>query len=375
MRRCKDCQPKSKASAMSSTLVSPSQRELEDQAPHSRNGDDARRRGEIDLLIVDDHRAARYSVWALLSWKRDIRITGTASSSAEALTLAKRRRPHACLISATLGQGEALTLASRMKHLIDPPRVLIFADAVDHHLACAATVAGADGVLCRYADPEEQAGVVRRVASGEQQFPSLQPAEIHALLDQVEDRDRAIVAMLLEHTPPDHIAGVLGISARSLELRRQDILKRLGPTCGVDDRRQDGGDHRDRVATADSRDTRQSNETGRPERKILPTSDHQMPRLKDGLAEGAQPPDLPDGEHPESSPRAESRPQPPTSPASGLRSRAGLRSLAALGKRLTMSQPSRHTRYELTWFEIAILGLVGIGLLCVVALCVAIALQ
>jgi two-component system response regulator DesR len=213
---------------MSSTLISPSQRELEGQAPNSRIGDDARRRGEIALLIVDDHRAARYSVWALLSWKRDIRVTGTANGSAEALTLAKRRRPDACLISATLGQGEALTLASRMKHLIDPPRVLIFADAVDQHLACAATVAGADGVLCRYADPEEQAGVIRRAASGEQQFPSLQPTEIHALLDQVEDGDRAIVAMLIEHTHPDHIAGLLGISARSLELRRQGILKRSG---------------------------------------------------------------------------------------------------------------------------------------------------
>jgi cytochrome oxidase assembly protein ShyY1 len=40
-----------------------------------------------------------------------------------------------------------------------------------------------------------------------------------------------------------------------------------------------------------------------------------------------------------------------------------------------MPQPFRHTRYGLTWFEIAILGLLGIGLLCVVALCVAIALQ
>ena len=100
-----------------------------------------------------------------------------------------------------------------------------------------------------------------------------------------------------------------------------------------------------------------------------------MPRLNDGLAEGAQPPDLSDGEHPELSSPTESRPQTQTSPAPGHRSRAGLGSLAPLGKRLTMSQPSRHTRYELTWFEIAILGLLGIGLLCVVALCVAIALQ
>jgi DNA-binding NarL/FixJ family response regulator len=120
-----------------------------------------------------------------------------------------------------------LTLASAMKRLIDPPRVLIFADVVDQQLACAARLAGADGVLCRYADPEEQVAVVRRATSGRQQFPDLQAGEIDALLNQVEDCDRAIVAMLLEHTPPDHIADLLGLSARSLELRRKGILKRL----------------------------------------------------------------------------------------------------------------------------------------------------
>ena len=243
---------------MSSTLISPSRRELEGQAPDSRNRDDAPCRSEIGLLIVDDHRAARYSLWALLRWEQGIRVSGTANSSAVALTLAKRRRPRACLISATLGQGEALTLASRMKRLIDPPRVLIFADAVDQHLAGAATIAGADGVLWRYADPEEQVCVVRRAAAGKQQFPDLQPLEIHVLLDQVEDRDRAIVAMLLEHTHPDDIASLLGITARSLELRHQGILKTLGPTCGVDDRRQDEDEHRGPVATESAPETRRS---------------------------------------------------------------------------------------------------------------------
>jgi DNA-binding NarL/FixJ family response regulator len=360
---------------MSSTSISPSRGDLDGDAPNTRNGNDVRRSGEIDLLIVDDHPTARYSVWALLSWKRDIRVIGTANSSAEALTLAKHRRPHACLISATLGQGEALTLASRMKRLTDPPRVLIFADAVDQHLASAATVAGADGVLWRYADPEVQASVVRRAASGERVFPDLQASEVLALLDQVEDRDRAIVAMLLEHTPRDHIAGLLGISVRSLEARRQDILRRLGPTCGVDDRRQDECEHRDPVAAEDSRATRPSDQSAMPERKILPKSDHLLPPLMDALTGDAQPPDLPGAAHPELSRPPESPYQAQASPASGSESRASLGSLAALGKRLTMSQPSRHTRYELTWSEIAILGLLGIGLVCVVALCVAIALQ
>jgi DNA-binding NarL/FixJ family response regulator len=241
---------------MSAPSITPARDDLDAEAPNTRHGANERRRGGIDLLIVDDNPLARYSVWALLNWKRDIRVTGTANSGAEALTLAKRRRPDVCLISATLGQGEALTLAARMKHLIDPPRVLIFADAVDPRLTCAATVAGADGVVWRYADPEELVAVVRGAASGERQLPDPQPSEVHALLDRVEDRDRAIVALLLEHVHPDHIADTLDISARSLRMRRQGILERLGRTCGVDDRRQDGREHRDPVATAGSHETR-----------------------------------------------------------------------------------------------------------------------
>ena len=62
--------------------------------------------------------------------------------------------------------------------------------------------------------------------------------------------------MLIEHTHPDHIAGLLGISAHSLELRRQGILKRLGPTCGVDDRHQGEDEHRGPVATERFPETR-----------------------------------------------------------------------------------------------------------------------
>jgi two-component system, NarL family, response regulator DesR len=220
---------------MSSTSISSSPRDRGSKAFVSRNGNDATRPGELDLLLVDDHLAARYSVWALLHWKREIRVIDTADSSVQALARAERRRPHVCLISATLGQGEALTLASRMKHLKHPPRVLIFADAIDAQLAGAAIVAGADGVLSRYADPEQQAGVIRRAATGEQHFPNLRSTDVLALLDRAEDRDRAIVAMLLERTPPDQIARTLRISARELKRRRMSILKRLGHTRGSDD--------------------------------------------------------------------------------------------------------------------------------------------
>jgi DNA-binding NarL/FixJ family response regulator len=215
---------------MSSASISSSPRDRGSKVFVRRNGHDATRRGELDLLLVDDHLAARYNVWALLRFRRGIRAIHTADTSIQALTLASRHRPHVCLISATLGQGEGLTLASKIKHLMHPPRVLIFADAIDAQLAGAAIVAGADGMLWRYADPEQQAGVLRRAAGGEQHFPNLRSTEVLALLDRVDDRDRAIVAMLLESTHPDEVARTLGISARELKRRRVSIVKLLGHT-------------------------------------------------------------------------------------------------------------------------------------------------
>ena len=203
------------------------------------NGDEASRRGGLHLLLVDDDRPARYSIWALLRWKPDIRVIDTAESGVEALTLVKRRRPDVCLVSATLGQGEGPSVAFRMKRVTDPPRVLIFADAIETRLAGAAIVAGADGVLWRYADPDQQVGVIRRAAVGEPYLPNLRSNELLALLGCVESRDRAIVAMLVERAPSDEIARALGISARELKLRRKRILRRLGHTCRTNHGRQD----------------------------------------------------------------------------------------------------------------------------------------
>ena len=53
------------------------------------------------------------------------------------------------------------------------------------------------------------------------------PTDAMTLLDQVEDRDRAILAMLLEDAHPDDIAATVGISAAALRRRRRQISARL----------------------------------------------------------------------------------------------------------------------------------------------------
>jgi DNA-binding NarL/FixJ family response regulator len=185
-----------------------------------------RRTADIDLLIVDDRRVTAPDVGTMPSCHRGIRVIATVESSDVALRVAREHKPHVCMVSATRDAGDWLSLVRRLRQLDDPPRVLIYG-APDSRVTGTAIIANADGVLRAHAGPEELREVVTRLAAGGKLHPDLAPNELHALLDCVDDRDRAIVAMLLEHIPPDYIASTLGLSGRSLQLRRQAILTRL----------------------------------------------------------------------------------------------------------------------------------------------------
>jgi FixJ family two-component response regulator len=63
--------------------------------------------------------------------------------------------------------------------------------------------------------------------TGVEHFPERSQTDTLTLLDRVADRDRAILAMLLEHVHPDDIAATLGVSAATLRRRRAHIIARL----------------------------------------------------------------------------------------------------------------------------------------------------
>jgi DNA-binding NarL/FixJ family response regulator len=132
----------------------------------------------VDILIVDDNRLASYSLWALLNWQPGIRIRATAESRTEALALIQRLRPDLCLLSASFDACQGIRLAYELKQMAAPPRVLVYADRLDTRLAGAAAIAGADGVIWRYADPDELAQLIERVVAPEPRRPPVGPEAI-----------------------------------------------------------------------------------------------------------------------------------------------------------------------------------------------------
>jgi DNA-binding NarL/FixJ family response regulator len=179
------------------------------------------------VLIADDRRPRSYHIWASLSSLRDVPAITTAESIEEVIRLADHHAPVLSLVSATFGTGEGFGLAHRLKHRIAPTSVVIYADAIDPVVAGAAMVAGADAVFAWEADADRLGELLGRVLSGEKVFPPLLPDPFEELASHVVERDRRIVAMLLEAAHHDAIARASGISARELSFRRQAIVGRL----------------------------------------------------------------------------------------------------------------------------------------------------
>jgi DNA-binding NarL/FixJ family response regulator len=220
------CRPRrSVIGVMSSVSLGPSRTQLRRSTPEHQARNRSRESG-IHVLLADDRRASSYVVWASLSGLRGIRGISTGESVEEVLSLAAQCVPDVCMVSVAFGSGEGFSLAHRLKHHARH-FVLIYADAVNARVAGAAMIAGADGVFESGTPADALAEMIGRVVTGEQVFPPLLADPFYELADLVPERDRRIVAMLLERAHPDDVAELLGISAHSLTLRHRAIIEGL----------------------------------------------------------------------------------------------------------------------------------------------------
>jgi DNA-binding NarL/FixJ family response regulator len=182
----------------------------------------------VEVLLVDDDRAASYSLWSLLNWRPGIRVSATVDSPTDAFKAIGRLRPDICLVAAALGEHEGPSLCHAIKQLPQPPRVILYGERASDELEGTGMIAGVDGTVSRYRDADRLERMIKRIAGGDLgDQPTLAFDGIIELIDRVADRDRPIAAMLLEGVSPDDIAWTQGISASSFRARRREIVKRI----------------------------------------------------------------------------------------------------------------------------------------------------
>jgi DNA-binding NarL/FixJ family response regulator len=179
------------------------------------------------IAIVDPQPAVRAGLTMLLRTEPGLVPVGAATGVQDGIELVERLRPGVVLLEHHLLDGDGLSLCRRLKALPSAPRVIVYTAEPDGTLGLLARVASADGLVDKAAEPGELFEAIRMVARGGSALPPIEPGDLDAASHMIESEDLALLAMLVDGTPPGDAADTLRLDRRKVGRRIERLLGRL----------------------------------------------------------------------------------------------------------------------------------------------------
>lgn len=191
----------------------------------------------VRVLLAEDHALLRAGVRMLLSTMREIEVVGETSSGLEVLSLVASQQPNVVLMDIVMPGMSGLDVISRLASEHPKVRVLVLSMYAHEEYVLEALRAGASGYLLKDADAEELERAVLAVSRGEAFFS---PAVSRQVLDDyvrrtggttpqapLTPRQREILRRIAEGSSTREIAQSLGLSVKTVETHRAQIMSRL----------------------------------------------------------------------------------------------------------------------------------------------------
>jgi DNA-binding NarL/FixJ family response regulator len=187
----------------------------------------------IRILLVDDHDLMRAGLRALIEEIKGIEVAGEASHGRDALHLVEELRPDVVLMDITMPELNGLDATARLVARFPNVRVIILSvkDSEEHVLQ--ALRAGASGYLLKNISPPEMERAIREVARGETHItPAIAMHRVTSLrngnrttsLERLTPRQREVLQLVAEGNTSKTIARKLGISAKTVETYRSELM-------------------------------------------------------------------------------------------------------------------------------------------------------
>lgn len=193
----------------------------------------------IRILIADDHPVVRAGIRQLVSEERDIAVVAEVSSGPEALDRLSQRDVDVVLLDISMPGIDGIETLKRIVAEYPAVYVLVLSMYAEAQYARPVLKAGAAGYLTKQAAPELLVNAIRTVARG-RRFVSPALAELiageiargderppHA---RFSSREHQIFLRLASGDSVSQIAGLLGLSVKTVSTYRARVLEKTGLT-------------------------------------------------------------------------------------------------------------------------------------------------
>jgi DNA-binding NarL/FixJ family response regulator len=207
----------------------------------------------LRVLVVDDHSLVRAGLRALLEKLSGVTVIGEAGDGREALKLIEAAKPDLVLMDLAMPGFNGVEATARITRSSPETRVIVVSVHGDPESVLAAIDAGASGYMSKDASFGELELAIRSVARGgtylspsisqhvlddyrrrvaddrEVRPPGQTPGGAErGLLARLTPRQREILQLLAEGSSTRKMARTLGVSIKTVESHRAQLMERLG---------------------------------------------------------------------------------------------------------------------------------------------------
>jgi DNA-binding NarL/FixJ family response regulator len=191
----------------------------------------------VRVLIADDHGIVRGGLRLLLDRQPDMEVVGEAADGAEAVAAALAHRPDLAILDVSMPTLTGLQAARAIRAQAPEVTVLMLSMHDDERYLFEALKAGAAGYVLKHEAGQELVDAARAVTRGESFLTNAgQRSLVRAWMadestgprEPLSPREQEVLKLIAEaHTNRD-IGEILGLSAKTVETHRGNLLRKLG---------------------------------------------------------------------------------------------------------------------------------------------------
>jgi len=194
---------------------------------------------KISVLLVDDHTVVRQGLRALLQAEEDIEVAGEAENGRQAVAMARKDPPDVVVMDIAMPLLNGLEATRQILKNETHTKILVLTSYGDDDCISQLMKAGAAGYLIKQTAANDLLKAIREVHRGNAFFS---PAIAKRLRDQCRDafstgkptgggdltsREAEVLQLIAEGFSNKQIAAELGISIKTVEKHRQQVMNKL----------------------------------------------------------------------------------------------------------------------------------------------------
>lgn len=192
----------------------------------------------LRIILAEDHALVRAGFRALLQSLEGIEVVAEAENGTEALELIERHIPDVVLMDIAMPGLNGLEATARATKSTPEVKVIILSMHANEEYVLQSLRAGARGYLLKDAGLSELQLALDSVASGQTFLsPAISKHVIDAYVERTSNklepfsiltsRQREILQLIAEGTTTKEIAQKLGVSVKTIETHRTQLMARL----------------------------------------------------------------------------------------------------------------------------------------------------